>query len=408
MIRADEYTSVHVYEKDIEARELKDGVEEITRDIPNIKEEELTHLDDSGIVKIGTHVKPGMILVGKVTPKGEVKPTPEERLLRAIFGEKAGHVVNKSLYATASMEGVVIDVKIFTKKGYEKDPRTNKAYEDEKTELEREHHDRLLMLDREEMLKVVALLSKSALQSDQSLNKKDYKSLAELFKKYIEKYPDDAFGYETLGTTYMAMDNFKESEKYYLKAIELGDTDTGKYSLALLYIDEDLNKDKQKIELGEKYIKELENEGFKSHYSLRDLRDDKNGALMGNAYATLRLAAFYSNYGNYKLAEKYATEFLEFDKEDVQNLNILSEAYIAQKKYSEAEKFFLPLAQKGNAQAQYLLALGYYYAENLREAESWAKKALAQAEKRKHSDNTRAVKELLSFINSKSKMQNKK
>ena len=240
------------------------------------------------------------------------------------------------------------------------------------------------------------------------MNKKDYKSLAELFKKYIEKYPDDAFGYETLGTTYMAMDNFKESEKYYLKAIELGDTDTGKYSLALLYIDEDLNKDKQKIELGKKYIEELENEGFKSHYSLRDLRDDKNGALMGNAYATLRLAAFYSNYGNHKLAEKYATEFLEFDKEDVQNLNILSEAYIAQKKYSESEKFFLPLAQKGNSQAQYLLALGYYYAENLREAESWAKKALAQAEKRKHSDNTRAVKELLSFINSKSKMQNKK
>ena len=238
--------------------------------------------------------------------------------------------------------------------------------------------------------------------------KNNYKSLVELLKKYIEKYPDDAFGYETLGTTYMAMDNFKESEKYYLKAIELGDTDTGKYSLALLYIDEDLNKDKQKIELGKKYIDELENEGFKSHYSLRDLRDDKNGALMGNAYATLRLAAFYSNYGNHKMAEKYATEFLEFDKEDIQNLNILSEAYIAQKKYSESEKFFLPLAQKGNSQAQYLLALGYYYAENLREAESWAKKALVQAEKRKHSDNTRAVKELLSFINSKSKMQNKK
>ena len=238
--------------------------------------------------------------------------------------------------------------------------------------------------------------------------KNNYKSLVELLKKYIEKYPDDAFGYETLGTTYMAMDNFKESEKYYLKAIELGDTDTGKYSLALLYIDEDLNKDKQKIELGKKYIDELENEGFKSHYSLRDLRDDKNGALMGNAYATLRLAAFYSNYGNHKMAEKYATEFLEFDKEDVQNLNILSEAYIAQKKYSESEKFFLSLAQKGNSQAQYLLALGYYYTDNLKEAETWAKKALSEAEKRKHSDNTRAVKELLSFINSKSKMQNKK
>ena len=240
------------------------------------------------------------------------------------------------------------------------------------------------------------------------MNKQDNKSLVELFKKYIEKYPDDAFGYETLGTTYASIDNFKEAEKYYLKAIELGDTDTGKYSLALLYIDENLNKDKQKIELGKKYIDELENEGFKSHYSLRDLRDDKNGALMGNAYATLRLAAFYSNYGNHKMAEKYATEFLEFDKEDIQNLNILSEAYIAQKKYSEAEKFFLPLAQKGNVQAQYLLALGYYYTGNLKEAETWAKKALSEAEKRKHSDNTKTVKELLSLINSKAKMQNKK
>ena len=240
------------------------------------------------------------------------------------------------------------------------------------------------------------------------MNKQDNKSLVELFKKYIEKYPDDAFGYETLGTTYASIDNFKEAEKYYLKAIELGDTDTGKYSLALLYIDEDLNKDKQKIELGKKYIEELENEGFKSHYSLKDLRNTKNAALIGNAYAILRLAAFYSNYGNHKMAEKYATEFLEFDKENIENLNIITNSYIAQKKYSESEKLFLPLAQKGNSQAQYLLALTYYYTDNLKEAETWAKKALSEAEKRRHSDNTKTVKELLSFINSKAKMQNKK
>ena len=240
------------------------------------------------------------------------------------------------------------------------------------------------------------------------MNKQDNKSLVELFKKYIEKYPDDAFGYETLGTTYASIDNFKEAEKYYLKAIELGDTDTGKYSLALLYIDEDLNKDKQKIELGKKYIEELENEGFKSHYSLKDLRNTKNAALIGNAYAILRLAAFYSNYGNHKMAEKYATEFLEFDKENIENLNIISNSYIAQKRYTEAEKFFLPLAQKGNVQAQYLLALTYYYTDNLKEAETWAKKALSEAEKRKHSDNTKTIKELLSLINSKAKMQNKK
>ncbi|RAZ51801.1 DNA-directed RNA polymerase subunit beta [Campylobacter hyointestinalis] len=175
MIRTDAFTSVHVYEKEIEARELKDGVEEITRDIPNMKEEDLIHLDESGIVKIGTHVKPGMILVGKVSPKGEVKPTPEERLLRAIFGEKAGHVVNKSLYAGASLEGVVIDVKIFTKKGYEKDARSFKAYEDEKNMLEKEHHDRLLMLDREEMLRVTALLSKNPLDSELEIGNKTYK-----------------------------------------------------------------------------------------------------------------------------------------------------------------------------------------------------------------------------------------
>ncbi len=175
MIRADAFTSVHIYEKEIEARELKDGVEEITRDIPNMKEEDLMHLDESGIVKIGTHIKPGMILVGKVSPKGEVKPTPEERLLRAIFGEKAGHVVNKSLYAGASLEGVVIDVKIFTKKGYEKDARSFKAYEDEKNILEKEHHDRLLILDREEMLRVTALLSKNPLESELEIGKNSYK-----------------------------------------------------------------------------------------------------------------------------------------------------------------------------------------------------------------------------------------
>lgn len=175
MIREDAFTSVHIYEKEIEARELKDGVEEITRDIPNVKEEDLAHLDESGIVKIGTRIKTGMILVGKVSPKGEVKPTPEERLLRAIFGEKAGHVVNKSLYAPASMEGVVIDVKIFTKKGYERDARSIKAYEDEKNVLEKEHHDRLLMLDREESLRVVDLLSKNPLEIALKIEKTNYK-----------------------------------------------------------------------------------------------------------------------------------------------------------------------------------------------------------------------------------------
>ncbi|EAH5199446.1 DNA-directed RNA polymerase subunit beta, partial [Campylobacter upsaliensis] len=187
IIREDTFTSVHIYEKEIEARELKDGVEEITKDIPNVKEDDVAHLDESGIAKIGTHIKPGMILVGKVSPKGEVKPTPEERLLRAIFGEKAGHVVNKSLYATASLEGVVVDVKIFTKKGYEKDDRALKSYDKEKIVLEKEYHDRLLMMDREEMLRVYALLAKAPLNSEQKVGSKIYKKGQKVSKEDLEK-----------------------------------------------------------------------------------------------------------------------------------------------------------------------------------------------------------------------------
>ncbi len=185
IIRDDEFTSVHIYEKEIEARELKHGVEEITRDIPNVKEEEIAHLDESGIVKIGTYVKPGMILVGKVSPKGEVRPSPEERLLRAIFGEKAGHVVNKSLYCPNSMEGVVVDVKIFTKKGYEKDPRSIKAYEEEKERLSKEHHDKLLMIDREEMLKIISLLAKEPLEKDAKIKDKEFKAGEKISKEEL-------------------------------------------------------------------------------------------------------------------------------------------------------------------------------------------------------------------------------
>ncbi len=176
ILREDTFTSVHTYEVEIEARELKHGTEEITRDIQNIREDELTHLDESGIIKVGTAVKPGMILVGKVSPKGEIKPTPEERLLRAIFGEKAGHVVNKSLYAKASMEGVVVDVKVFTKKGYEKDSRAIQSYEEEKAILDGEHHDKLLMIDQEELLRISDMLSKAELAKDITIGDKFYEA----------------------------------------------------------------------------------------------------------------------------------------------------------------------------------------------------------------------------------------
>ena len=175
LIKEDSFTSIHIYEKELECRELKHGNEEITRDLPGVKEESITHLDGSGIIKVGTYIRPGMIMVGKVSPKGEIKPTPEERLLRAIFGEKAGHVINKSLYASTSMEGTVVDVKVFTKKGYEKDERAVAEIEAEKAELDLRHHDKLLMLDREEILKINGLLAESLLSKDLELDEKEYK-----------------------------------------------------------------------------------------------------------------------------------------------------------------------------------------------------------------------------------------
>ncbi len=117
LVKEDYYTSIHIEEFEIEARDTKLGPEEITRDIPNIADSFLRNLDESGIIRIGATVKPGDILVGKVTPKGETQLTPEEKLLRAIFGEKAGDVKDASLYCPPGIEGTVVDCKIFSRKG---------------------------------------------------------------------------------------------------------------------------------------------------------------------------------------------------------------------------------------------------------------------------------------------------
>ncbi|NOX14913.1 MAG: DNA-directed RNA polymerase subunit beta [Epsilonproteobacteria bacterium] len=275
MIRQDSFTSVHVYEKEIEARELKDGVEEITKDIPNVREEDLAHLDESGIVQIGTYIKPGMIMVGKVSPKGEVKPTPEERLLRAIFGEKAGHVVNKSLYASPSLEGIIVDVKIFTKKGYDKDPRSLKAYEEEKEKLDREHHDKLLMLDREEMLRINSLLSKNSLAKEQEINKKIYKAGEFAAKEDLEKVNRFAINsiikaYSSdIENEYKELKNYFQNEKKKLKEehdtklniLEKDDIlPSGVVKLVKIYI-----ATKRKLKVGDKMAGRHGNKGIVSN-----------------------------------------------------------------------------------------------------------------------------------------------
>ncbi|WP_053945338.1 DNA-directed RNA polymerase subunit beta/beta' [Helicobacter ailurogastricus] len=182
----DVFTSVHIYEKEIEARELKHGIEEFTADIPDVKEEEVAHLDNGGIVKIGTYVSAGMILVGKVSPKGEMKSTPEERLLRAIFGDKAGHVVNKSLYCPPSLEGVVIGVKIFTKKGCERDARAQSAYNEEKWVLDDRHDKHFKMLDKEEALQISAIFSQEPLEEEATLNDITYPKGSKIPREVVE------------------------------------------------------------------------------------------------------------------------------------------------------------------------------------------------------------------------------
>src|SRR5437016_11002182 len=115
LVKDDVYSSIHIQELELHVRDTKRGQEEITREIPNVAEEALSDLDERGIVRIGAHVKPGDILVGKITPKGETELSPEEKLLTAIFGEKAKDVKDSSLKVPPGMEGVVIDVKIFSR-----------------------------------------------------------------------------------------------------------------------------------------------------------------------------------------------------------------------------------------------------------------------------------------------------
>ncbi len=134
LVKDDVYTSVHINEYEVVARDTRLGPEEITRDIPNVNEENLNHLDETGIVNIGAQVSPGDILVGKVTPKTESPLTPEEKLLRAIFGEKAADVRNSSLKVPPGEKGVIVDVKIFTKRGVQKNER---AISIERSEIEK-------------------------------------------------------------------------------------------------------------------------------------------------------------------------------------------------------------------------------------------------------------------------------
>jgi DNA-directed RNA polymerase subunit beta len=158
LVKEDVFTSVHIEEFEIEARETKLGPEEITRDVPNVGEEALKDLDESGVIRIGAEVKPGDILVGKVTPKGETQLTPEEKLLRAIFGEKAEEVKESCLYVPPGIEGTVVDVRIFSRKGTEKDERAKSIEEEDIHRLQRDFEEEVRIIKEEKFKNLRELL----------------------------------------------------------------------------------------------------------------------------------------------------------------------------------------------------------------------------------------------------------
>ena len=159
VVKEDIYTSIHIEEFECVSRDTKLGPEEITRDIPNVGDEALTNLDESGIIRIGAEVKPGDILVGKITPKGETQLSPEEKLLRAIFGEKAGEVRDTSLRVPPGVEGTIINVRIFSRKGLGKDERSKAIEDEEITRLRKDQHDEVRILQEGALKRLKKLLA---------------------------------------------------------------------------------------------------------------------------------------------------------------------------------------------------------------------------------------------------------
>lgn len=158
LIASDKYTSIHIEELSVVARETKQGDEDITGDIPNLSQTQLSRLDETGIVHIGAEVKPGDVLVGKVTPKGEIQLTPEEKLLRAIFGEKASDVKDTSLRVPVGMQGTVIDVQVFNRDNSKKDTRSSSIIENDLKKYRQDLNDQINIIEAGALNRVASLL----------------------------------------------------------------------------------------------------------------------------------------------------------------------------------------------------------------------------------------------------------
>ncbi|MSP71534.1 MAG: DNA-directed RNA polymerase subunit beta [Myxococcales bacterium] len=194
VVKEDVYTSIHIEEFECVARDTKLGKEEITKDIPNVGEEALADLDESGIVRIGAEVNPGDVLVGKITPKGETQLSPEEKLLRAIFGEKAGDVRDTSLRVPPGVQGTVISAKVFSRRGIDKDERAQDIEDAEIAKLEKDQNDHIKIIRNSAERRIREFLIGTKLASrlvdDQGkiLLEKDVILTAEMVDRVPQKY----------------------------------------------------------------------------------------------------------------------------------------------------------------------------------------------------------------------------
>jgi DNA-directed RNA polymerase subunit beta len=193
LIKEDVFTSVHIVEETIEARDTKLGPEEITRDIPNVPEELLRNLNENGIVRIGAHVKSGDILVGKVAPKGETQLSPEEKLLKAIFGEKALDVKDASLYCSPGIEGTVIDVRIFSRRGTDKGLWAKTVEKEEIAKMKRNLDDEISILEGEKWRKMKNVLKGEIVDKEFVFEDLVIKKGAKLDEKILNRLGPDSF-----------------------------------------------------------------------------------------------------------------------------------------------------------------------------------------------------------------------
>ena len=223
VVKEDVYTSIHIEEFEVVSRDTKLGKEEITRDIPNVGEDALGNLDESGIVKVGAEVEVGDILVGKITPKGETQLSPEEKLLRAIFGDKAGDVKDTSLRVPPGVEGTVIDAKVFSRRGVDKDSRSIAIENDERLRLEKDKIDEIEIVQRSVRRRLVEILKGKKLKTnlrDKAAGKILLNTKKAITEDNIEEVPVEAWAGADIKASMDLIDEMESIIEKYRERIE--------------------------------------------------------------------------------------------------------------------------------------------------------------------------------------------